>query len=511
MKLLTLLVTLASLLLFACEEDEPTPPSPSSSKELTTFSILAEHNPGRLTEDLVFSVQDTIINAMFPVGQARDSLIVSFGTTAMTVWVDSALQFSDTTANDFTQPLVYTLMAEDSSIAQYTIRPHTYSGLPVVYVNTEAQAPIASKEEYIDAQVSMIANELGEQKIDQVPIRIRGRGNTTWQMPKKPYKFKFDERTEVLNMPAHKTWILLANYPDKTLLRNQTAFSLSERFGLFYTPRSQFVDLYLNDSYQGNYQLTEQIKIDENRLAIDELEPTELAEDLISGGYLLEVDGRSDPDPSFTTEQGIRFKIKFPDEGPDEQLSYIQNYIRETESALFSASFADPQSGYDQYIDVESFVNWYLVNELAKNTDAKFYNSVYMYKPRNGKLTMGPVWDYDIGFGNVNYSDGQYPEGWYIREAAWYKRLFEDPDFVIRVKNRWQTLKPEVQATIEEIDAQAAALSQSQRRNFSTWKILNRAVWPNPVTTGSYQGEVDYLKDWLNKRIIWMDQELTAN
>jgi hypothetical protein len=304
-------------------------------------------------------------------------------------------------------------------------------------------------------------------------------------------------------------WVLLANYPDKTLLRNHTAFEIGRRFGLSYTPRSRFVDLYLNDSYRGNYQLTEQIKIDENRLAIDELESDDLDQDAISGGYLLEIDGRSDPDPSFTTTQGVKFKIKSPDKGPEEQLAYIQNYVQTTENVLFSDSFADPEQGYARFIDVESFVNWYLVNEITKNTDAKFANSVYMHKPRGGKLTMGPVWDYDIGLGNVNYSPGEFPEGWYIREASWLRRLFEDPIFEQRVKDRWRTVQPELQEVLNQIDQQAATLDQSQRLNFGTWRILNKKVWPNPVQTGSYQGEVDYLEKWLSERIAWMDSELS--
>lgn len=491
----------------SCQEEEVVPP-PSTAKSLTAFSFLAANNPEFLNEDLFYAVHENHVNAMFPLGLRTDSLIASFSSTALMVSIDTVVQHSDSTRNDFTQPTVYTLMAEDSSTADYEIRSHLFTGVPVVYIETKGQAPVVSKDNYIDGRITIIANGRGEENVRNAAIEIRGRGNTTWEMLKKPYKVKFSESTEVLGMPEDKTWVLLANYSDKTLLRNHTAFKLSQRFGLVYTPRSQFVDLWLNGSYQGNYQLTEQIKIDKNRLNIDELKAGDISDDKITGGYLLEIDGRPDEDASFRSTQDVRFVIKSPEGERPEQFAYIQQYVQAAEDALFAEGFANAQQGYAQYLDAESFVDWYLLNELTKNTDAKFANSVYLHKPRGGKLTMGPVWDYDIGMGNVNYSPGEFTEGWYIREASWIKRLFEDPAFEQRVKARWQVLKPKIVTIISEIDQEATYLDQSQRLNFWKWTILDYKVWPNPVATGSYAGEVAYLKDWLTKRVAWMDSQL---
>ena len=507
---LTFLVCLLLVgLLSACQDDEELtpPPPPSTEKSLSSFSFLAATNPDFLSEDLAYTVHDHYVNAMFAPNLPTDSLIASFSSTAAWVHRDSVVQHSDSTVNNFTKPITYTLVAEDSSTADYQIRPHTFTGIPVLYIETEAQAPIVSKDDYLNGQLTLLVNERGEESLREAAIEIRGRGNTTWQMPKKPYKIKFAEATEVLGMPAHKTWVLLANYADKTLLRNQIAFQLSERFGLVYTPRSQFVDLYLNGAYQGNYQLAEQIKIDENRLNIEELKADD-AEDKISGGYLLEIDRRPDEDTSFRTTQGERFVIKSPEEANPEQVAYIQQYVQTTEDALFADTFADPEQGYAQYIDIESFVDWYLLNELVKNTDARFQNSVYFHKLRGGKLIIGPVWDYDISMGNINYNMGELPEGWFVREASWYQRLFEDPAFVQQVTARWQALKPEIASVLTDIDQGAAYLDQSQQLNFKRWDILGRSVWPNPVVTGSYAGEIAYLKDWLTRRIAWMDSEL---
>ena len=493
--------------LSSCQEDD-VPPVPSTAKAFTNFSFQAVTNPDHLNEDLSYAIHENYVNAMFPLGLRTDSLIASFGSTAASVLIDTVVQHSDSTVNNFTQPITYTLMAEDSSTANYEIRPHLFTGVPVVYIETEGQAPVVSKDEYVDGQITIIANGRGEENVSKADIEIRGRGNTTWEMPKKPYRIRFSERTEVLGMSEHKIWVLLANFSDKTLLRNHTAFKLSQRFGLAYTPQSQFVDLWVNGAYQGNYQLTEQIRIDESRLNIDELKADDISEDKITGGYLLEVDGRRDEDVSFKSAQGVRFVIKSPDEDVPEQTAYIRQYVQTAEDALFADNFADAQQGYAQYFDTESFVDWYLLNELTKNTDAKFSNSVYLHKPRGGKLTMGPVWDYDIGMGNVNYSPGEFTEGWYIREASWIKRLFEDPAFEQRVTARWKVLKPEIESMIAGIDQQAAYLDQSQQLNFQKWNILGRKIWPNPIATGSYAGEIAYLKDWLTKRVAWMDSQM---
>ncbi|MEM6841067.1 MAG: CotH kinase family protein [Bacteroidota bacterium] len=500
-----------AFLLGACREDIETPASPSSSKEFLSFGFLSENNPEYLTKDYFFSVNGSHINLMFPPGQTVDSLIATFTSSTDSVMVDSIQQKSDTTINNFSDSVVYTLVAEDSTIKTYQVKPRVFAGVPILYIDTEGQAPITSKDDYVDGELTLIANGSGEEPLTKVDMEIRGRGNTTWQMPKKPYRIKLDGKTEMLGMSADKSWVLLANFSDKTLMRNHIAFEFSRRFGLAYTPRSRFVEVYLNGSYNGNYLLTEQIQIDEHRLNIDELDKNDIEEDLISGGYLLEIDGRRDDDHWFRSGKNIPFTIKSPDKIADDQLEYIKSYIQTAEDAIFSDSFTDPQQGYTKYIDVESFVNWYLVNEITKNNDAAFGNSVFLHKPRDGKLFMGPVWDFDIAMGNINYSDAKNAEGWHIRKASWFSRLFEDPAFRQKIKARWNLFKDnEIKATLAEIDNTSAYLQESQTQNFKRWKILHKTVWPNPVVTGSYEDEVKYMKDWLIKRIEWMDQAVNS-
>ena len=498
-------------LITACQDEEEAAPQPSSSKDFLSFSFQAENNPTFLEKDYSFSVAGDHVNAMFPPGQVVDSLVASFTTQASKVTIDSVEQESGVTVNDFSAPLVYSLLAEDATTHQYTVRTHTFTGLPAMYITTQDQAPITSKEEYIRGAITLISNEKGEEPLTGAPMEIRGRGNTTWNMEKKPYRLKFNDKTELLGMPADKSWVLLANYSDKTLMRNHLAFEFSRQFGLEYTPQSRFVEVYLNGQYYGNYQLTEQIQVDEHRLNIDELDEGDVEEDKISGGYLLEVDFRRDADYWFESTQGELFTLKSPEDIVPEQLAYIQRYVQTAEDAIFSENFADPQEGYANYIDIESFVDWYLISEITKDTDGNFKSSVYLHKPRSGKLFMGPVWDFDIAMGNVDFGTGMETEGWRIREVSWFRRLFEDPAFQERVRARWNELKNnEIEAVIAEIDATAETLSVSQTQNFNRWKILDKRVWPNPVVTGSYAGEVTYLKEWLNARIEWMDQAINT-
>jgi CotH kinase protein len=391
----------------------------------------------------------------------------------------------------------------------------TTMDLPVFEITTDNAAPITSELDYVNGSISITPQPASTDASFSGTMQIRGHGNTTWALPKKPYKVKLDNKAGLLGMAPGKTWILLANYDDKSLLRDQVAFETSRRLGLAWTPNSRFVELFLNGQYQGNYQLTEEIKIDKNRVNIPEMDDTDLSGKSLTGGYLMEVDTRGDADDIlFKTSRGVIFDLHDPDPAAPQQLTYIQNYMQQAENALYSSTFTDPSTGYTQYLDQESFINWYLVNELFKNNDAVFWSSCWLYKDRSGKIFMGPAWDFDIGAGNINYNGNNDPMGWWLRSndlvfTQWTKRLFDDPAFAAAVAARWKQVKATQFDTLSAyIDQNAAALSQSQLNNFQRWPILGQYVEPNAEVAGSYQGEVNYLKTWLTERIAWMDSQL---
>ncbi len=377
--------------------------------------------------------------------------------------------------------------------------------LPVLRITTDNLAPIMNRDDYVSAQMLLESEVLGAPAVVG-GLQIRGRGNSTWGMPKKPYRIKLTDKRSLLGMPSSRDWVLLANYSDKTLLRNTMAMELGERIGMAWTPRSAFVEVYLNDRYDGVYLLSENIKVAKDRVDIDELAETDNSADLITGGYLLEVDFRRDGHTIVSALDQLPIVFQDPEEPSPEQETYIKGYVDELESVLRSPGFADPDTGYAALIDVDSFVRWFLVNELFRNRDANMWTSCWMYKPRGGKLHMGPLWDFDIAAGNIDYDAAFQTEGWWVRDAAWFSRLFEDPAFVARVKLAWNELKSDqLPALMQSISSRSVALQQAQLNNFQRWPILESYVWPNYRIPGSYAGEIDYLATWLTARAAWMD------
>lgn len=314
----------------------------------------------------------------------------------------------------------------------------------------------------------------------------------------------------MLGMHEARNWVLLANYADKSLLRTAIVFDLGKAIKADFTPEYRHVEVFLNNNYQGTYTLTEQIQVHEDRVEIEELKPSDTGLDKITGGYLLELDKRRDED--FIVETALRrlpFAVKSPDDITQEQYNYIQNYLTATENALYADNFADPVEGYAKYINVESFINWFLVQELVKNQDARDYSSIFYYKDRHGKLGMGPLWDFDLSVGNVDYSVAVNPLGWWIRHGPWFARLFRDPVFVEKVRKRWDEIRHnEIEDMLKNIDVQAKKLQYAQKQNFNTWKILDRKVWPNPEIYYTHEGEVNQVRNWLKTRIDWLDENL---
>lgn len=342
------------------------------------------------------------------------------------------------------------------------------TGLPVIYIATENGAAIKNKEDWVPACVKVDGNGRFDD-LPKTPIQIRGRGNTTWDYPKKPYLFKFESKTQMLGMPKHKRWVLLANYIDKTLMRNDLAFKLSSLTSLKYTTRSQFCEVVLNGKHLGNYQLVEQIRVDKNRLDISE-----------ENGFLYELDGRyrnevnwTDPHgTSWLKSTGVPFSIKYPDEDDitESQIEKGKSIIFQTAEAIYSEQFADPVLGYRPLVDVQSFVDYWIVFELMTNHELANPLSIYMFKDGDKPLAAGPVWDFDWGtLSFVENPDAK--DHMFMKEAIWYSQFFKDPYFVALLKERWNALYPEFKKVPEHIDSQRLLIRESASINFGLWDI----------------------------------------
>jgi CotH kinase protein/Ricin-type beta-trefoil lectin domain-like/Secretion system C-terminal sorting domain len=390
------------------------------------------------------------------------------------------------------------------------------TNLPAVYITTDGNVAVTSKEDYLKGRIKIVSSDASE-KLDTI-TEIRGRGNSTWDLPKKPYRIKLDKKYNVFNLPAKaKSWTLLANYADKTLMRNALAFKISNLLGLEFTPSAKFVDLTLNGQFLGNYMLSDQVEVNSKRVNIDELDATVVDTEAITGGYLLEIDGFAASEPVwFTTDKGLKITVKSPDDDQitSQQLAYIQSYIAGFENRLFSADFKDPTLGYRAKVDTTSLINWYIGCELTGNSDS--FWSTYIYKKRsNDKLFFGPMWDYDIAFNNdsrLGDAANKLMRNYAHNPRTWIEQLYKDEWFQEAVWKRWtQLVNNNLETELNNfITSTATLLDQSQQLNFSSalWPILNKKVYQEQFLFTTYAAGVDYLKQYVKNRITFLNTNL---
>lgn len=342
------------------------------------------------------------------------------------------------------------------------------TGLPTVYVNTENGRSILSKTTWVPATFA-IQSTGSLPGLSTVSCSIRGRGNTTWTWPKKPYVVKLEQRTSVLGFPEHKRWILLANFMDRTLMRNMVSMKVAAMMSfLAWTPHCQSVELVLNGSHMGNYLLIEQVRVDKNRVNITEMKKTDVSGTAVTGGYLLELDFHYDNEVQWK-DHGIPFAVKYPEpeDLTPQQKDYIKGYIAEVSAALYGNDFADPAKGYAKYLDVDSFIDYWIVFEVMCNHELGNPGSVYFHKDRGGKLFAGPCWDFDWGVLSFYTSGGD--RRLVNRHAIWYDRLFQDPAFLARAKARLQEVLPQLQTIPDYMEECRALLKDSAFLNFQLW------------------------------------------
>lgn len=372
------------------------------------------------------------------------------------------------------------------------------TGLPVVYLETENQTPVDSKENYV--RTTMVIKDKGE-IIAEKSLRMKGRGNATWTYPKKPYKLKLDEKASILGMEEAKDWVLLSNYTDKTLLRVGISLELSRLMNFPWTSDDRFVEVVLNGEYLGNYQLVEPIEQGSNRV------------DIPKSGYLFERDGYYSLEPNyFVSSMGHGYSFKNPD--PEDDLTtlqweYIKNYVDAFEAVLTSSTFNDPENGYARFIDVPSFVRWFLFQNILANMDT----NLYMTKADMGdsKIEMGPVWDFEWSIG-IGWYEGARPRpaNYYVwnSNAFYYDRLLQDPAFKTQIRELWQSTSITDQI-MTYIDETTTLLEKSIELNFKRWDIMNYRVSVGGIPMGSYDKEVACDRQFFNNHINWLNEELS--
>lgn len=378
--------------------------------------------------------------------------------------------------------------------------------IPVVRIQTAGGAGIYDKTNYVRGTITVSDPEKLYSDVEEftASMGIRGRGNSTWGWPKKPWKVKLDEKSEILGMPADKEWVLLANYADRTLLRNIVAMKLSEICGFSWTPRMCSVEVYLNGDYQGVYTFGEHKKVSSSRVAIDKKKD-----------FYFELEENMDETTVWWTSMGVPMMFSEPEVPTQEQFDYVRGYFDDFEKALYSSDV----TAYEDYVNVGSFINYYIVQELTKNVDGNFRKSSFLTKEEGKKLEMYHLWDFDLTLGNCGYFDwrvGNGPENFWIRDFAsnctpgdnWINLMMRDPAFIIKLQKRWNELKPQFETIPDFIDQQVLFLDKAWRRNFQRWSIWESVDWVMFPSLGTYEKEVEYLKEFYSDRLSWLDDAI---
>lgn len=373
--------------------------------------------------------------------------------------------------------------------------------LPIVRVDTDGYVPVITKGTKLRMTASLDPNGSGHAAVSGVG-EIKGRGNSTWTKPKKPYQIKFDSKTSMMGMPKAKKWILLANYLDRSQLRTYAAAEISKLTSLEWTPGYEWVELILNGQYMGVYQLAEKIEVASKRVNIDEMSDNDTEGDALTGGYLLQYEGRlaEKGKPGWYIADNLSIAVEDPEPATPEQFSYIKDYVNTFNSVLRSSQFKNPDTGYAQYLDVSTFIDYWLIQEATKNIDA-FWDSTYFYKKRSDpKLYFGPIWDHDATMGNPAQANTS-PEGWASRKVnGWVTRLVEDPAFMATTSIHWAALSPQIADIAEDLLTVAPELDDAL--------VNDRVRWEDFYGEERPSDSRQFLHDWLLERLAWLDARL---
>lgn len=410
----------------------------------------------------------------------------------------------------------------------------TTSNLPIVVINTNGQ--FISDSPKIIADFGIIWNGPGKQNSIKDAINdfkgkigIEIRGSSSQMFPKKSYGFETKSLdlvttdTTLLGLPKENDWILYAPYTDKTMIRDVLTYILDASLG-HWSPRCRFVELILNDRYDGVYVLMEKIKRNKNRVDIAKLTPTDISGDNLTGGYIVKIDkttGR--PSDGWTSDFSnpagkTYYQYDYPksDVITREQKSYIQSWIRNMENSLYDKRYSGPGS-YHEFLNDTSFIDFMIINELAKNVDG-YRLSSYLYKGKNDLLNCGPIWDFNLGFGNADYSNGWITDGFQYQpdlgadnwqNPFWWIKLTQDKGYMNKLITRWQLLRKKQlsnQRITFVVDSLTNLLSEAVPRNYARWPIMGVKVWPNYYVGTTYSSEINWMKDWINKRLMFLDQ-----
>ena len=373
--------------------------------------------------------------------------------------------------------------------------------LPVLFIETDGEKKINSKENYIDADFFIYENlkSYEEDTAEKIRGKIRGRGNTTWTFRKKPYLAKLNSDTEILGMSSSKKWVIRPFMTDKSKVRDAYATYISSKIfnSGIWTPSFKFVNLYLNNSFLGLYCIYEKIEQGENRINLPE------------NSFIFVVNSRMNKEWNFRSEQGVPFSL-VDNDVPEEKFLTEKQILQSIENQIY----LEDNSAVFEVIDKDTFTDWYLMSEFSKNRDSNFLASCFMYFDSEKKmLFMGPIWDFDIGFGGSHMDKNYLPEDSWINKFHWYKELWRNQEFKTAVKDRWNEKKFLLKNSFTYINNLAEILAPSAELDDLVWRTIGRKQWPHTPgykTRKTYAEEVEYVLNWCEQRWQWMDSYINS-
>ncbi len=416
----------------------------------------------------------------------------------------------------------------------------TSSNLPIISINTNGQTIIDDPKIMADMGIIYNGNNVRNNITDAFnhyngKIGIEIRGQSSQQFPMKSYSIELRDNAgnstdkSLFGLPKESDWVLYAPYSDKTLMRNFLAYTMSREMGR-WAANCRYVEVILNGEYIGIYIFMEKIKRNSGRVSISKIATTDVSGDALTGGYIFSIDKEADgwfssyETPNSTADQKIQYSYIYPKITaivPQQQV-YLRSYVDSFENALNNFS-AD--NSWRHFADEASFIDYFIVNEVSRNVDG-YRLSAYFYKDRNsknGKIIAGPVWDYDLAFRNANYCKGSDSTGWayqfnsvcpqdYWQIPFWWNNFMKDKIFQADLRCRWKQLR-QTSLSVSHInvliDSVYTLTAEARQRHFQKWPTLGQYVWPNPDPIAStYDGEIWYLKEWINSRLSWIDRNL---
>lgn len=374
---------------------------------------------------------------------------------------------------------------------------YPYVGIPRFVIETEHLAAVNSRNTYLPAKLQIYGENAPESEV--LYLSIRARGNTSFTaMPKHSYKLKFGQKEPLLGMPKDKEWALIANYGDKTHLKNFITYKLGNWLDDEYSPRTQFVELFLNRAYQGLYLLTETVKVAKNRVNIPDN----------SSSFLIEIGPTKKKDKTYFEQDDHLFEVCYPKDIDSVSYALITKHVSDWSQYLSNGKFHEEDS-IETWLDVDDFIRYYWIQEFTKNLDAAFHRSIFFTWQYGDVIRMGPIWDFDQGYGNWNYADWQGPDGWPIRSEGWNAKILRDAKIKDRAIKYWKEHRDFFATVPDSIIKYSKETEKYVKNDFKRWPILESTENQfHKEAYHSYREAIDSLNSWIVQRLQWMNDNL---